>query len=262
MVVDATRQPFTLTPLQIRALAQRHTGVGFDQLLVVELPTEADGAVDFRYRIFNADGGEVANCGNGARCFARFVREKGLFAGEVVRVATRSGILTLYHEAGEQVRVNMGVPNFNSHALPMQLPTAADYTLEIAGHPYRFGAVSMGNPHITLPVHSVATAPVESIGPQLESHPLFPERVNVGFMEIIHRTALRLRVFERGSGETLACGTGACAAVAIARSWGEVDSGVEVTLPGGRLTIQWEGADQPLWMSGPATTVFEGELMR
>ncbi len=260
MVVDATCQPFTLMPTQIRTLAQRHTGIGFDQLLVVEPPTEADGAVDFRYRIFNADGGEVANCGNGARCFARFVREKGLFNGDVIRVATRSGILTLYHEADEQVRVNMGVPNFNSTALPMRLPTAADYTLEIAGHAYRFGAVSMGNPHITLPVASVEIAPVQRLGSLLECHDLFPERVNVGFMEIVNRTALRLRVFERGSGETQACGTGACAAVAIARSWGEVEPRVEVTLPGGQLTIQWAGADQPLWMSGPATTVFEGEL--
>ncbi|QEP42300.1 diaminopimelate epimerase [Ectothiorhodospiraceae bacterium BW-2] len=260
MVVDAVRQRPHFTTELIRQLADRHFSIGFDQLLLVEPPGSDDSGIDFRYRIFNADGSEVGNCGNGARCFARFVKEQGLHHGEQVTVATRTGLLTLYHTDDSRVRVDMGTPDFAPESLPMLTPFQSRYQLELEGEQLTFGAVSIGNPHITLPVESIESAEVARFGPLLESHPLFPERVNVGFMQRIDPHRLRLRVFERGSGETLACGTGACAAAAISRQWGETEKCVTVALPGGELTIEWPGSGAKLWMTGPATVVFNGTI--
>lgn len=260
MVVDAISQTFNPTAEQVKQLADRHFGVGFDQLLLVKKPSRDD--VLFKYRIFNADGSEVANCGNGARCFARFVYDKGLTQVREIPVETASGRLVLYVEDNGWVRVNMGVPNFSPAALPMEVPTEqARYQVEVAGQQVEVGAVSVGNPHVLLRVSSVAEAPVETLGAALEAHPLFPERVNVGFAEVVSRDLIKLRVFERGAGETMACGTGATAAVVILRRWGLVDEKVRVHLPGGELEIRWPGEpDAPVWMSGPAQWVFEAEL--
>ena len=259
VVIDAVRQSVSLNSAQIRRLADRRFGIGCDQLLLVE-PAQQPG-VDFRYRIFNADGSEVQQCGNGARCFARFVREQGLSDKDQIVVETASGVITLYHEPGEQVRVNMGVPNFAPASLPFLVEAEqAVYELEAGGERLRVGAVSMGNPHVVVPVAELDKAPVATLGPALESHPLFPERVNVGFMQVVDAAHIRLRVYERGAAETLACGTGACAAMAVGRRWGELQSRVEVSLPGGRLHIEWLGEGEPLWMSGPAETVFEGTI--
>src|SRR3569623_2147533 len=227
VVIDATAHPFSLEPPQIARLADRHFGVGCDQVLLVEAP-RCPGT-DFRYRIFNADGGEVEQCGNGARCFVRYVRERGLTDKTEIVVETAGGIIRPRIEADGRVSVAIG-------------------------------AVSMGNPHAVLQVNAVADAPVTELGPLLERHPRFPKRVNVGFMEIVDRGHIRLRVYERGAGETLACGTGACAAAAIGQRWGLLDSDVAVDLPGGRLTIKWHGTDHPVWMTGPAERVFEGRI--
>lgn len=259
VVFDAIHQSLDLTEQQIRHIADRRFGVGCDQLLLVERPGR-DG-IDFRYRIFNADGSEVGQCGNGARCFARFVREKGLTDKDEIVVETASGIIRLFIEPDGQVRVNMGPPRFS----PPDIPFIADreqarYAINVAGEEITLGAVSMGNPHAVLLVENVDTAPVERLGPLIERHQRFPERVNVGFLEIQERRRVRLRVFERGAGETLACGTGACAAVAIGRRWGLLEETVKVELPGGELTIRWTGDDEPVWMSGPAVTVFEGTI--
>ena len=259
VVIDAVRQPVSLSTAQIQRLANRRFGIGCDQLLLVE-PAQRVG-VDFRYRIFNADGGEVQQCGNGARCFARFVREQGLSEQDSIVVETAAGIITLYHEPDGQVRVNMGVPNFDPASLPFDAPEERlVYELAVNGETLRVGAVSMGNPHLVLQVDELADAPVAELGPLLERHPLFPERVNVGFMQVLDRQHLRLRVYERGAAETLACGSGACAAMAVAQRWGLVGEAATVSLPGGDLRIGWAGAGQPLWMSGPATTIFEGTI--
>ena len=259
VVIDAINQPITFTPKQVRALATRRFGIGCDQLLLVE--HSPSRGVDFRYRIFNADGSEVQQCGNGARCFARFVREKGLTEKDEIVVETASGIITLYIEADEMVRVNMGVPNFDPASLPFSAPSVSPtYELEMDGDVQPIGAVSMGNPHAVLEVADIDTAPVDSLGPKLESHPLFPERVNVGFMQLLSKAQIRLRVYERGAAETLACGTGACAAVAVGHRWGLLADEVTVSLPGGELLIRWAGEGEPLWMIGPATTVFEGSI--
>lgn len=259
VVIDAIRQQVTLSPEQVRFLADRRFGVGCDQLLLVE-PAQASG-VDFRYRIFNADGGEVEQCGNGARCFARFVRDKGLTDKDLIVVETSSGIIELRVEPDGQVTVNMGAPRFAPPAIPFQAEAeAASYPLDIDGHTLAIGAVSMGNPHAVLQVEDITSAPVARLGPLLEGHPRFPRRVNAGFMQIVDRGHIRLRVFERGAGETLACGTGACAAVAVGRQQGLLDDKVTVDLPGGPLRISWTGEGQPVWMTGPARTVFEGTI--
>lgn len=260
VVIDAIHQSVNLTPGQIRFIADRHFGVGCDQLLLVEAPTRE--GVDFTYRIFNADGGEVEQCGNGARCFARFVREHGLTDKDRLTVATRAGIITLQIEADGQVTVDMGVPVFEPAAIPFQAGAQADaYPLELAdGTTVELGVVSMGNPHAVLRVEDVDTAPVNELGPQIESHPRFPQRVNVGFMQIVDRGHVRLRVYERGAGETLACGTGACAAVVVGRQRGWLDDKVTVSLPGGDLHIRWAGPDEPVRMTGPAVSVFEGRM--
>lgn len=259
VVIDAIHQTPALDSALVRRLADRRFGIGCDQLLLVEPPQRA--GVDFRYRIFNADGSEVQQCGNGARCFARFVRDQGLTDKDEIVVETASGIITLYLE-GELVRVNMGVPNFAPDSLPFR--AAAEqlvYELELAGDTLPIGAVSMGNPHAVLEVEDIERAPVASLGPQLESHPLFPERVNVGFMQVMSKEHIRLRVYERGAAETLACGTGACAAMAVGHRWGLLADEVTVSLPGGDLQIRWSGEGAALWMIGPATTVFEGTII-
>ncbi|MCI4410342.1 MAG: diaminopimelate epimerase [Thiotrichales bacterium] len=259
MVFDAINQSVQLSEQQIRAWADRRFGVGFDQLLLVESPTQL--GVDFRYRIFNADGSEVAQCGNGARCFARFVRETGLSDKSVLVVETASGIIHLYHEA-EGVRVNMAAPRFAPEALPMTLTQAPTYLLTVADDVIAFGAVSMGNPHAVIQVENIDTAPVAAVGAALQARTdIFPQSVNVGFVQVLGRDHVRLRVYERGAGETMACGTGASAAMAVLRAADLVDESVRVSLLGGDLIIRWSGVlDEPLWMTGPAVTVFQGRI--
>jgi len=260
VVVDATRAPFALTSDEIRRLADRRFGVGCDQLLVVE---PARGDADFRYRIFNADGGEVEQCGNGARCFVIFVRERRLTDQREIRVETAGGLIVPRLEDDGEVSVDMGVPRFAPHEIPFIDGTGKpSETLVVAGRDYRVSVVSMGNPHAVQIVDDVDAAPVGTIGPAIEAHPRFPMRVNAGFMQIVDRDTIRLRVYERGAGETLACGTGACAAVVAGRRLGLLDSNVRVRTRGGVLTIAWEGGDAPVIMKGPARTVFEGEWRR
>lgn len=259
VVINAISQSFEMGPELAFRLADRRFGIGCDQILIVEQSHQPE--IDFRYRIFNADGSEVAQCGNGARCFAHFVHEEGLTTKKEIVVETASGPITLYIEEGGEVRVNMGPPNFDPASLPFSARgTAPLYEIEFDDQSITVGAVSMGNPHIVHQVENIDHAPVAEWGPKLEHHPRFPERVNVGFMEILSSSQIRLRVFERGSGETLACGSGACAAVAVGISWGELDNRVEVLLPAGRLIIEWQGGDAPIWMTGPATTVFTGTI--
>jgi len=259
VIIDGVRQSVSLTPEQVRYLADRRHGVGCDQILLVEKPQHAD--VDFRYRIFNADGGEVEQCGNGARCFARFVFEEGLTDKRVIPVETASGRMELVLLDDGQVRVDMGVPRLLPAQIPFDAPAPAPrYVLNVNSESVEIGAVSMGNPHAVLTVTDVATAPVATLGPRIESHPRFPQRVNVGFMQIITRNHIRLRVFERGAGETLACGSGACAAAAVGQIQEALGSEVRVSLPGGDLMISWAGIGQPLYMTGPATRVFEGQI--
>ena len=259
IVIDAIHQPAALAALDsatIHRLADRHFGIGFDQLLIVENAREGG---DFGYRIFNADGGEVEQCGNGARCFARFVHDHNLTRKNTIQVETTRGIIMPTVEENGEVSVNMGTPKFD----PVQIPFIAEteaitYPLNINGREIEISAISMGNPHAVQIVPDVDMAPVASEGPIIESHPFFPEKVNAGFMQIIDRAHIRLRVFERGSGETLACGTGACAAVVSGIIRGMLDSEVQVTTRGGNLRIRWEGKNQPVWMTGPAVSVFEG----
>jgi diaminopimelate epimerase len=259
MVIDQITQNVQISSEQVARLADRHRGIGFDQLLIVSPPSSPD--VDFRYRIFNADGSEVEQCGNGARCFARFVREKRLTNKHRIVVETLSGIIELRVNEKEEITVDMGAPIFD----PVRIPLLADqprdpYVFDVDGQAVELGCVSMGNPHGVLIVDNVDTAPVENLGPALEKHTNFPKRANIGFMQIVDRQRVRLRVFERGAGETQACGTGACAAAVIALRRNLVDSPVTVQLPGGTLSIQWQGEGQPVLMTGPATTVFEGTI--
>lgn len=259
VVFDATTNELSLSAQQARFIADRHFGIGCDQILIVEKPRTAD--TEFYYRIFNADGSEVEQCGNGARCFARFVSERGLSQNSVLDVGTAKGNITLYLEDDNQVRVNMGVPEFEPAKIPISFTEqAVSYQLPVDDQTLEIMSVSMGNPHAVLIVDDVNTAPIEELGPQLESHPLFPERINAGFMAIKNRQQIDLRVFERGSGETLACGTGACAAMVCGKNSGLLDNEVIVSLPGGQLTISWQGPGEPVWMSGPAEFVFEGEI--
>ncbi|QDF95743.1 diaminopimelate epimerase [Azoarcus sp. DD4] len=259
VVIDATRNPVDLTPERVKAIADRHFGVGCDQLLVVE-PAGRDD-VDFRYRIFNADGGEVEQCGNGARCFVRFVHEKALTAKDRIRVETRSGIITPALREDGLVTVDMGVPGLD----PAKVPFVSDsdayvQPLEVAGSTVAITAVSMGNPHAVQVVADVESAPVLSQGAAIECHPRFPARVNAGFMEVVDAQRVRLRVYERGAGETLACGTGACAAVVAGILRGLLTSPVRVETRGGELEIAWGGPGTAVLMTGPAVTVFEGEI--
>ncbi|WP_028452765.1 diaminopimelate epimerase [Chitinilyticum aquatile] len=259
MVIDGVSQPVTLTPELIQQWGDRHFGIGFDQLLLVEQSSQP--GVDFRYRIFNCDGDEVEQCGNGARCFARFVRDTGLTDKDELAVETAKGIIYPKLEADGNVTVNMSVPRFAPEEIPFEAPNEALIDPLIVGERVvDISVVSMGNPHAVQVVDSVVTAPVAEQGPLIENHPRFPARVNAGFMEIVSRDEIRLRVFERGAGETLACGTGACAAVVAGIRRGLLNERVLVHTRGGDLTIAWAGAGTPVFMTGPAVTVFSGEL--
>jgi diaminopimelate epimerase len=258
VVLDAIHQPFVPTAAQARFLADRHFGIGCDQVLVVEAPTQS--GVDFRYRIFNADGSEVEQCGNGARCFARFVHDRGLTEKREIRVETKSGIIAPRLEDDGRVTVDMGVPRLS----PDEVPFESDrldvvQPLQVNDKSFDITAVSMGNPHAVQVVVDVDEFPVGRVGPLIEAHPRFPRRVNAGFMEIVDRRSIRLRVYERGAGETLACGTGACAAVVAGILRGLLDSPVRVETRGGALSIAWAGPNRSVMMTGPAVTVFEGE---
>lgn len=259
VVLDGVRQHIVLTPEQIRRIADRHFGVGCDQLLLVEKSSQDN--VDFRYRIFNADGGEVEQCGNGARCFVRFVHDSGLTQKSQIRVETAKGIIVPRLEDNGLVTVDMGAPRFE----PKDIPFVADqraltYPLTVGAETIEISALSMGNPHAVQVVTDVETAPVSAHGPLIERHERFPQRVNAGFMQIIDRTHVRLRVYERGAGETLACGTGACAAAVAGITRGLLDSPVTVSMRGGDLAIGWAGEGQPVLMTGPAVVVFAGEI--
>jgi len=259
VVIDAINQIIDLTAEQIRFMADRHFGIGCDQLLLVEKPVKQNA--DFKYRIFNADGGEVAQCGNGARCFARFVRDKKLTAKNEITVDTDVGQLVLFIDAEGLVAVNMGIPKHSPEHIPLLMPEEAMlYRVEVEGESVEFAAVSMGNPHAVIRVEDILHAPVETVGAQLERHKLFPERVNVGFMQVLDRRAIRLRVYERGAAETLACGSGACAAVVAGIEQEILDRKVDVGLPGGHLVIEWAGRGLPVFMKGPAVSVFEGQI--
>ncbi len=259
VVFDAISRPIPLTPEKIRRLADRHFGVGCDQVLLVERPV-ARGA-DFRYRIFNADGAEVEQCGNGARCFVRFVRDKRLTTRDEIAVETLAGMIYPRLEADGSVTVNMGVPRFEPAEVPFAAPVRQPvYDLEVDGAIVSVSVLSMGNPHAVQVVPDVDGAPVNTQGPLIERHPRFPRRVNAGYMQIVDRRHIRLRVYERGAGETLACGSGACAAVVAGRQRGLLDDKVDVGLLGGTLRVSWAGEGEPVWMSGPAVTVFEGTI--
>lgn len=263
MVVDGLSQPLPedgppLSEADLRRLGDRHFGVGFDQLLVVQPPRHE--GVDFRYRIFNSDGSEVNQCGNGARCFARFVRDQGLTQKHEIRVETAAGLMTLKVTDDGLVTVDMGAPLWAPEAIPFQADTEADTYILVAGqNAYEVSAVGLGNPHVVLLVENVDTAPVATLGPELERHERFPERVNAGFMQILNRHEIRLRVFERGAGETLACGSGACAAVVCGQRRGLLDQNVTVHLAGGTLQVHYDGHGG-IRMTGPASRVYDGEI--
>lgn len=259
MVIDGVGQKVRLSSEKIRQLADRHFGIGFDQLLVVEAPERPD--VDFRYRIFNSDGSEVENCGNGARCFAVFVRDRKLTGKNLITVETAGGIMTLQITSNGEVCVNMGVPRLDPAEIPFLAEAqAVTYPLEVDGTTLEISAVSMGNPHAVTLVEDVAQAPVAQLGPLVERHARFPQRVNAGFMQIVSADEINLRVFERGVGETLACGTGACAAVVAGNLRQLLSNNVKVNLPGGSLRISWAGPGEPVMMTGPAATVFHGQV--
>jgi len=257
IVIEALARPFEPDAAEIRRLADRHFGIGFDQLLVVEPPPTSDA--DFAYRIFNADGGEVEQCGNGARCFARYVYDRGLTEKTRIRVITRGGLIVPEIMPGGEVRVDMGRPDFEPARIPFTADArAVEYPLEVDGEQLRIGAVSLGNPHAVQVVADVASAPVTSQGPRIERHARFPRRVNAGYMQVLGRNEIRLRVWERGAGETLACGTGACAAVVVGIAQGRLERKVKVNLPGGTLHIDWPADDATVLMTGPVAYVFEG----
>ncbi|SFK69167.1 diaminopimelate epimerase [Nitrosomonas aestuarii] len=258
VVIDCINQTLSLSRKQLSFIADRHFGIGCDQILMVE---KASGNADFFYRIFNADGGEVEQCGNGARCFVRYVHDQGLTLKNPVSVETLSGLITPTLQKNGEVTVDMGIPKFE----PAEIPFVADhraltYSLEVQGKTVQISALSMGNPHAVRIVGDIDKAPVGSEGALIETHPRFPKRVNVGYMQIIDRHNIQLRVFERGAGETLACGTGACAAVVAGVQQNLLDTPVSVNTRGGKLTISWDGENQSVWMTGPAVTVFEGEI--
>lgn len=259
IVIDAINQAFDPDPDQIRAWANRQTGIGFDQLLVVE-KAQSEKAV-FKYRIFNADGGEVEQCGNGARCFARYLREKKLTDLDLIPVETCNGLIVLEMIDTSQARVNMGVPQFDPQKIPLDTDHRSEvYTLTIDGQHIQFSALAIGNPHIVIQVDQIDQAEVDTLGPILESHPFFPQQVNVGFMQRLDRGNFNLRVFERGVGETKACGSGACAAMVAGHQLGLLDSQAQAHLLGGELKLEWQGDQNPVMMTGETAMVFEGEI--
>ncbi|HUS24779.1 MAG TPA: diaminopimelate epimerase [Candidatus Binatia bacterium] len=260
VVIDATRRPFHPTPAQARRIADRRYGAGCDQIAVIERAS-APGA-DFEYRVYNMDGSESGMSGNGARCVARFLRDQGLSRGPVIRLRTRTALVELHPLDDGQVRVNMGTPRFEPATLPFTAAAEAPrYTLTLDdGAPLEIGAVSMGNPHAVIEVPDTGSAPVAAIGAALQRHPAFPQSVNVGFLQVCSPSSARLRVYERGAGETLACGSGACGAMAVGRRWGRLGERVDMELRGGTLRLEWPGGDAALWMTGPAQTVYRGEM--
>lgn len=259
VVIDAINQQISFSPEQIRYISDRHFGIGCDQLLLVEKAENSNA--DFRYRIFNADGGEVAQCGNGARCFALFVRNRKMTDKSEILVDTDAGQLLLYIDDSSLITVNMGTPVHSPAKIPIRTEQESRfYTVQVNDIERAFSAVSMGNPHAVLQVNDIKTAPVNELGSELENHPFFPERANIGFMQIVDRAHIRLRVFERGAGETLACGSGACAAVVVGIEQNLLAHDVMVELPGGELKISWQGRGEPVFMTGPAVTVFDGTI--
>lgn len=257
MVIDDRDGQYALSVSDIQALSDRHTGIGFDQLLVVSKASVADA--EFDYRIFNADGDEVEHCGNGARCFARFVHERKLTPNRSIRVNTQNGIITLNLQDNGEVTVQMGVPVFDPPQIPFIADQQADYyALQVGEKTLQVGAASIGNPHVLIHVEDVDSADVQGLGPLVERHERFPRRVNVSFLQIVDRQHARLRVYERGVGETRACGSGACAAAAIAHRQGLLDKTVVMSLPGGDLKLHWPNAQSSIEMTGPCSTVFEG----
>ena len=258
VMLDNRDPKLSLSGEEIAPLCDRHRGVGADGLLAVE---PAEGGADFRMRYYNADGGEAEMCGNGARCFARFVREKKLTSKRVITVETATGVIELRVRNRQDVEVDMGAPEFEPAKIPFTATARApSYPLPVDGMELEIGAISMGNPHAVLRVDNVDEAAVAQLGPLIEAHPQFPQRVNAGFMQVLSESTIKLRVFERGVGETLACGTGACAAVVYGLSRGWLRDSVTVELPGGKLSISWAGADQPVIMTGPTAVVFEGSI--
>lgn len=259
VVIDAVTQGVTMTDELARRLADRHTGVGCDQILLVEPPSNPD--IDFKYRIFNADGSEVAQCGNGARCFAKFVRDRRLTGKNMLSVETYAGTLQLSIDDKQSYTATLGIPNFEPAQIPFEAEQAVlTHTIEIDKKSIDIAALSLGNPHAVLQVADIQQAPIDELGPLLESHPRFPERVNVGFMALVSRHEINLRVYERGAGETQACGSGACAAAVAGIAQDLLDSPVKVNLPGGSLSITWQGDNQPVSVTGPATTVYQGRI--
>ena len=259
VVVDLISQRCKLRPRDIRKLADRRFGIGCDQVLLVEAPGSPD--VDFHYRIFNADGSEVEQCGNGARCFARFVRDKRLTSKRVISVETASGVIVLRVRENHRVEVDMGAPVFDPQEIPFDsAQPAQSYALAVDGTELEIGALSMGNPHAVHRVEDVQSVDIEALGPLVENHPRFPQRVNAGFMQVLSDSEINLRVYERGAGETLACGTGACAAVVYGITRGWLQDTVTVNLPGGKLSVSWQGPGQPVIMTGPTAVVFEGTI--
>lgn len=259
VVLDLISQRYTLRRRDLRRLADRHTGIGCDQVLVVEAPHSPD--VDFRYRIFNADGAEVEQCGNGARCLARFVREKKLTSKRTIRVESAAGILELRVRNRHEVEVDMGLPVFEPQRIPFRAAACQpSYPLVVDGDELEIGALSMGNPHAVLRVRNIDEAPVATLGPLIESHPDFPRGANAGFMQVVSDRHIRLRVYERGVGETLACGSGACAAAVYGSLRGWLRDTVTVELPGGKLSVAWAGEGEPVRMTGPTEMVFEGTI--
>ena len=258
-VVDAINQDFSPRPELVRRWADRYDGIGFDQMLIVERPEGAEAA--FRYRIFNADGGEVAQCGNGARCFARFVREQGLTEREVIPVETNTGLLVLETIDRERYRVNMGIPEFEPERIPLRADSRQTlYQTEYEGSEVSFSASAIGNPHMVIQVDDVDSAAVEVLGPYFESHLMFPERANIGFMQIVDRENFRLRVYERGVGETRACGSGACAAMVAGVQLGLLENAASGQLRGGELILEWQGESNPVMMTGATAMVYQGEI--
>lgn len=259
MIIETLSQTFEPRADLIQQWSDRHCGVGFDQLLLITPPPSPD--IDFGYRIFNADGSEVQQCGNGARCLAQFVRQRGLSTKNILRVTTPTNLLTIYHEPDGRIKVDMGRPDFSPSSLPFTYPQKQlRYELEIDSEMIYFGAVSMGNPHIVIAVPALDAVDILKIGASLSLHPAFPERVNVSFMQRLTPKQIKLRVYERGAGETLACGTAACAAVVIGQCWEMLDTRVDVLLPGGNLTIDWQIDANPVYMTGSAHFVFDGEI--
>jgi diaminopimelate epimerase len=259
VVFDAPVPASLLSPPRLRALADRRSGIGFDQALVLEPPRRAADAA--YYRIFNADGDEVEQCGNGARCIAALLQRRGLARDGALALESPAGLIQARLAADGEVSVDLGVPDFDPRSLPFDAPSEADsYPLEVGGQRLEIGAVSLGNPHAVLTVAAVESAEVAHLGPLIERHPRFPKRVNAGFLEIVARDAVRLRVYERGTGETRSCGTGACAAVAVARRRGLLDADVRVGVRGGELRVNWAGVGEHIWLTGPAQISFQGHV--